>query len=126
MVTERWWPVVTGSKNNRAPTRVLRRPFEICVLTEVMQDLRSGDLCIPGSDRYSDYRGQLLNEDEYRNQLASYGERAGIPIDARAFVSSLKDRLAKAAISADDGFPHNEYLRIEGGEAMLKRLLSVP
>lgn len=122
MVTEKWWPVVTGSKNNSPPTRVLRRPFEICVLTEVMQDLRSGDLCIPGSDRYSDYRKQLVTEDEFRKGVASYGERAGIPVDARAFINSLKDRLTKAASSADDGFPNNEYLRIEGDEAVLKRL----
>jgi hypothetical protein len=52
-----------GSKSNGPPTRVLRRPFEICVFTELMQDLRSGDLCIPASDGYSDYRKQLANED---------------------------------------------------------------
>ena len=26
-----------------------------------MQDLKSGDLCIKGSDKYSDYREQLIN-----------------------------------------------------------------
>jgi hypothetical protein len=77
----------------------------MCVLTEVMQDLRSGDLCIPGSDRYSDYRGQLVTEEEYWKGLASYGERAGLPVEAAAFVASLKDRLMKAAGKADDGFP---------------------
>jgi hypothetical protein len=30
--------------------------------------------------------------------------------------------LTQAAISADDGFRNNEYLRIDGGEAVLKRL----
>jgi hypothetical protein len=107
-------------------TRVLRCPFEICILTEVMQDLRSGDLCIPGSDRYSDYRGQLVTEEEYRKGLASYGERAGVPVEAAAFVGSLQDRFRTAAAKADDGFPTNEYLRIEGGEATLKRLRSKP
>jgi TnpA family transposase len=127
IVTEKWWPVVTGSKSLNTPaTRVLRRPFELCVLTEVMQDLRSGDLCIPGSDRYSDYRGQLVSEEEYRKGIASYGERAGIPVEAATFVASLKDRLTKAAAKADDGFPTNEYLRIEGGEATLKRLRRKP
>jgi hypothetical protein len=77
LVSERWWPVVIGSKNLKTPpTRVLRRPFELCILTEVMQDLRSGDLCIRGSDRYSDYRGQLVTEEEYRKDIASAKERA--------------------------------------------------
>jgi len=127
MVTEKWLPVVTGSKNPSTPiTRVLRRPFEICVLTEVMQDLRSGDLCIPGSDRYSDYRGQLVSEEEYRNGLKSYGERAGIPTEAAPLVASLKERLTKAAARADEGFPTNECLSIEDGEATLKRLRRKP
>jgi TnpA family transposase len=127
MITEKWWPVVTGSKNPNVPARrVLRRPFEMCVLTEVMQDLRSGDLCIPGSDRYSDYRGQLVTEEEYQKGLASYGERAGLPVEAAAFVASLKSRLMKAAGKADVGFPANEYLCIEGGEATLKRLRRKP
>jgi len=127
MVTEKWWPVVTGNKNPNIPvSRVLRRPFEICVLTEVMQDLRSGDLCIPGSDRYSDYRDQLVTEEEYRNGLVPYGDRAGIPVEATAFIARLKDMLGKAAAKADDGFPTNEYLRIEGAEATLKRLRRKP
>jgi hypothetical protein len=127
MVTEKWSPVVTGNKNPNIPvSRVLRRPFEICVLTEVMQDLRSGDLCIPGSDRYSDYRDQLVTEEEYRNGLVSYGDRAGIPVEATAFIARLKDMLGKAAAKANDGFPTNEYLRIEGGEATLKRLRRKP
>jgi TnpA family transposase len=127
IVTDKWWPVVTGSKNMKTPaTRVLRRPFELCVLTEVMQDLRSGDLSIPGSDQYSDYRAELVTEEEFQKGLASYGEKSGVPVEASAFVSSLKDRLAKAAAKADEGFPKNEYLSIEGGEATLKRLRRKP
>jgi len=59
-----------------------------------MQDLRSGDLCIPGSDRYSVYRGQLVTEEEFRNGLASYGERAGVPVESAAFVASSKSEPA--------------------------------
>jgi hypothetical protein len=32
MITEKWWPVVTGNKSLNVPaTRVWRRPFEMCV-----------------------------------------------------------------------------------------------
>lgn len=54
-----------------------------------MQDLKSGDLCIPGSARYSDYRDQLLGEEEYRNALVSYGERAGVAVESQRFVAEL-------------------------------------
>lgn len=84
-------------------------------------------ICIPGSDRYSDYRKQLCERGRNRKDLASYGERAGIPVDARTFISNPKGSFVKSSpISADDGFPTNEYLRIEGGEAVLKRLRRKP
>lgn len=126
-VTEKWWPVLTGNKNVDAPaTRVLRRPLEFCILTEVMQDLKSGDLYIPGSDRYSDYRQQLVSEEECRSGIALYGERAGISVDPATFVAQLRQRLLKVAADADEGFPQNEYLTIDGAEATLKRLRRKP
>lgn len=91
-----------------------------------MHELKSGDLCIAGSDRYSDFREQFVSEEECRQGLASYGERAGIPTDPKIFVDSLQRKLEQAARKADQGFPRNEYLRIEGGEAILKRLRRKP
>jgi hypothetical protein len=111
---------------NVSTARVLRRPLELCIFTEVMQNLRSGDLCIPHSDRYSDYRQQLISEEEYRADIALYGDRAGIPTKTAAFVAQLKGRLLKVAADTDEGFPKNEYLTIDGAEATLKRLRRKP
>ena len=36
------------------------RYFELCVFSNVMLELKSGDLCVPGSDRFSDYRKELV------------------------------------------------------------------
>jgi hypothetical protein len=50
-VSEPWWPlVVPDTKPPQEPTRVARRWFELCAITQVMQELKSGDLCIPSSD----------------------------------------------------------------------------
>jgi hypothetical protein len=38
-----------------------RRAFEMCLFTQVMTELKSGDLCIPGGDTYGDYRDQLVS-----------------------------------------------------------------
>ena len=48
-----------------------RRLLELCVVTEVMQELQSGDLYVPDSERYSDYRDQLVSDEECRQALAS-------------------------------------------------------
>lgn len=53
-VEEPWWPLLApDTKPKEEPTHVSRRWFEICAITEVTRELKAGDLCIPGSDRYS-------------------------------------------------------------------------
>jgi hypothetical protein len=79
-VSEKWWPLVTGmTYQHAAVTRVERRYFELCVFSQLLLELKSGDLCIPGSDRFSDYRKQLVSPEEYAHEIARYGEQAGIP-----------------------------------------------
>src|SRR3954462_15010522 len=75
-----WWPLVTGQKG-RDPTllTVDRRLFELCLFTQVMTELQSGDLCIPGGETYGDYRDQLVPWESYRRQIATYAEQAGLP-----------------------------------------------
>jgi hypothetical protein len=66
-VGELWWPlVVMDATPKQESAQISRRWLEICVFTEVMRELKSGDLCIPGSDRYSDFREQFVSEEECR------------------------------------------------------------
>ena len=105
---ETWWPLVApDTKPQQEPAQVSRRWFELCVLTEVMRELKSGDLCIPGSDRYSDFREQFVSEEQCRQDLASYEERSGIPTDPKAFIAALQGKLEAAARNADEGYPKN-------------------
>jgi hypothetical protein len=122
-VTDKWLPLLTGHKNpNSFFDKVHRRNLELCVLTEVMNELKSGDLYIPLGDKYRDYREQLISWDEYERDIALYGEQSGIQTDPKPLVSALQKRLEDAAKKADIGFLLNEYLSIENGEPVLKRL----
>ena len=50
-VPDKWWPLVAGQKGREpAPREVDRRYFELCLFTQVVNELKSGDLCLPGSD----------------------------------------------------------------------------
>jgi hypothetical protein len=54
-VSEKWWPLVTGMRTRKqTPQRVARRHFEVCVFSQVMSGLLSGDLCIVGSEQFID------------------------------------------------------------------------
>jgi len=126
-IPEKWWPLVSGNRDRDAPvTQVHRRYLELCVFSETMQALKSGDLCIPGSEQFSDYRRELVSEEEYGQGVALYGEQAGIPVEEKAFVERLIEELGTVARNADEDFPENEYLRIENGEPVLKRLQRLP
>ena len=49
-----------------------RRHLEVCVLSEVGEQLEAGNLCVAGSDSYSDYRQQLLSWEECEKRLPEY------------------------------------------------------
>jgi TnpA family transposase len=126
-VSEKWWPLVTGTTSRDVViTQVDRRAFELCVFSQILLELKSGDLCIPGSDRFSDYRGQLVSLEEYAREITRYGEQAGIPIEGHTFTAQLQAQLEAAAQRANDGFPTNTYVRLEHGEPVLTRLRRQP
>jgi TnpA family transposase len=126
-VSDKWWRLVTGQKDRvAAVTRVERRFFELCVFSQIMGELKSGDLCIPGSGQFSDYRSQLISEEDYARGVALYGQQAGIPVEGGAFTERLRAQLEAAANQADQGFPDNEHLHIENGVPVLKRLRRRP
>lgn len=121
-VPDKWWKLIAGPNIKRGfLNEVFRKPFEICIFSQMLWELKSGDLCIPGSEQYSDYREQLLSWDEYNSGINTYGQQAGIEVDPKKFIQVTKDWLSKQAKIVDDSFPANESLSIENGEPSLKR-----
>src|SRR3954467_12261280 len=130
-VGERWWPLVTGqavsaARDPERVTEVDRRYFEICLFSQAVNELKAGDLCIPGSEAYGDYREQLVSWEAYRRDVAAYADQAGVSADAATFVAGLKARLADTAATVDQAFPDNEHVEIVGGEPGVKRLRAKP
>lgn len=68
-------------------------------------ELRSGDLCVLGSESFADNRTQLLPWDECLARLPAYCEKVGLPSTAKEFVASLKEQLESTAQQLDDKFP---------------------
>jgi TnpA family transposase len=125
-VSDAWWPLVTGLKARSTVSQIDRRLFELCVVTQVANDLKSGDLCIPEGDKFRDYRLQLLSWEEVERELASYSEQAGIAAGPKAFVAQLRNQLEERARATDKAFPDNRYLRFENGEPILTPVEAAP
>lgn len=117
---DKWEKIVVRSKNAEF-MELDRRYFEICVYSQVMQELKSGDLYIIGSEEYDDYRTQLISWEQYEQMIVAYGEQSGIEVNPQKFVENLKQLLCDTAKSTDDAFPDNEYVHFEKEELVIKK-----
>jgi TnpA family transposase len=120
-VPDKWRKLVTGQRTGNV-AEVNRKYFEMCVLTETMQELQSGDLFVANSDQYSDYRDQLIGWDTYEEQIEEYGQMVGIPVEPKMFVAKLKQSLCETARAVDEGLPDNEHVEINGNDITLRRM----
>ncbi len=103
-----------------------RRYFELCLFTQVVNELKSGDLCLPGSDDYGDYRDQLVSWEHYHRDVGAYATQAGVSADPATFVAELKAKLAEVAGEVDRAFPDNAFVEIVGGRPVIGRLRAKP
>jgi TnpA family transposase len=126
-VPDKWWKLVTGTSNRTlTPQRVNRRHFEVCVFSQVMIELLSGDLCIVGSAQFADYRAQLIPWEDSTRTVAAYGRQVGLPVDSTAFVTQMRTELEDLAAAVDASFPANTAVRLVDGEPVLRRLTKRP
>lgn len=85
-VPEGWWRWISPNRRRSIyPKKINRRHFEICVFYQIRNELKSGDLCIEGSEKYGDYRKQLVSWEEYQENVHTFCEQAGLPTNAQAF-----------------------------------------
>ena len=108
------------------PSRVNRRQFEVCVCRQLVQELKSADMCVPGGDTYSDFREQLLPMEDCIRGLAEYGELVGLPMEGQTFVEHVRTQLVNAANAVDRNYLSNTYFNIVNGRPTLARLTKKP
>jgi TnpA family transposase len=122
--SERWVKIVRRPTSEGPPTN--RRYLEVCVFSHLASELRSGDLCVQGSESFADYRKQLLPWEECLQRLPAYCEKMDLPATAKEFVASLKSQLEETAQQLDDKFPscRGDVSINEAGEPVLRRVVA--
>lgn len=121
-IREKWWKVVTGKATKSAQVaQVNKIAFELCVFVRIADELSTGDLYIPYSETYDDYREQLITWEEYEEQLSSYCEEVGLVNGSAEFTKQLKKSMLSACKKADNSFPDDELVRIENGKLIIGR-----
>ncbi|OVZ44539.1 Tn3 family transposase [Pseudomonas aeruginosa] len=122
--SERWVKVVRRPASEGPPTN--RRYLEVCVFSYLASELRSGDMCVLGSESFADYRKQLLPWEECLHRLPAYCEKMELPGTAKEFVASLKIQLEETAQHLDEKFPscRGDVSINEAGEPVLRRVIA--
>ncbi|WP_018441893.1 Tn3 family transposase [Trinickia symbiotica] len=103
-----------------------RKYFELCVFSQVMRELNSGDVYVEHSDQYDDPREHQVSWDEFRDELPRYSELVDFPVDSSAFVRQLKDELGTLADAVDATFPENDHVEIGAQGLILHKLDKKP
>jgi TnpA family transposase len=118
--SSQWQKLVLAQQGNQI--RIARRHLEVCVFSYLAAELKSGDICVIGSENYADYREQLLSWSECQPLVLQYCENLGFADTASGFVGQLKSWLIDTANSVDASYPDNRQLVInDSGEPVLKR-----
>ncbi len=118
---EIWQHLIRVKRKKR--TKLARRHLEACIFAVVADELKAGDLAVEGSERFADYRAQLLPWEACEPQVAEYCQEVSLPGDAHAFVAQLRERLTEVAAQVDAALPKNKSLEITAkGEPVLKRI----
>jgi len=116
-----WWRIVSGqTKRTPSPLRVDRRHFEICVFSQILWDLKTGDLYIEGSDLYANTWAQGISWEEYARSVDDYGVMLGVPVDGPRFVDHMRTWLDTIAREVDANFL-NAQVTIEKGEPIIHK-----
>lgn len=123
LMSERWKKAVFV-KNDQVgnPVQFHRQYYELCVFYYLVHALKSGDICIQGGDNFSDYRLQLYSWDEYYQLIPEYGRQVKLPVERSAFIHHTKSWFEEVAYQVDQSFPDNEYIRIENGKPIMKKV----
>lgn len=120
--SDRWRKLVRRSHGHGNPTN--RRMLEVCVFTHLAAELRSGGICVEGSESFSDYRKQLVPWEDCKAMMPVYCQRVGIPETAHEFVDGLRALLRDTAQRLDDEFPKHagDVVINKAGEPSVKRV----
>lgn len=126
LADRKWHTLIQGQGEEAAPGLVHRKYLELCILSHVMDELKSGDLYVQNSDQYDDYRDHLVSWEEFDAEIDQYSDMVGLPADADDFVVQHKQQLASLARHVDARFPDNEHVAMTESGLLLRRSERAP
>ena len=125
LFSQRWLDLI--QRKEKGKKTLDRRSLEVCAFTYLAIALGNGDVYVVGSQKYADYRDQLLSWEECKPKIKGYCEALGLPENGKKLVTTLKSLLYEKSKAVDNSFPENSQLTIDSsGKAHLKKQKAQP
>jgi len=90
------WRGYLDSARASGNTSAYRHYWELCTLLALRDGLRTGDVHVPGSRRYSDPAAYLLTPEQWSAHRAQFCQLVGKPADPARALTAAEDELADA------------------------------
>ena len=90
--------------------RVNRISYELCVLTQLRDCIRSKEIWVVGADRYRNPDDDLPKDFEFRRE--AYYSGLNLTLDARAFIAGIRAELEHELRLLNDTIPQNDKVRL--------------
>lgn len=120
-LTEKWRKLILTNNGENNTVIFHRKYLELWLLLHIKQELGSGDLYIPFSDEFDDYREQFVDDRTLDDELEEYSEQVEMPLnDSHAFVTELKKQLIERSKEVDERFPANIHALIKDGRLSIR------
>jgi TnpA family transposase len=118
-VKPRWEPHVFDEDGN-----IDRTGFEACVLSELKDGLRSGDVYVGGSNRFRDFEDYLLPQEAWEKMRFSGDPPVAVNPDLDAYLAERDELLHEELSKVSRLLPKGELpgVRLENGELKVSRL----
>jgi TnpA family transposase len=107
------WSTFVRTKDAQGHSALDRRALEVCIFTLIAEAIQAGDLYVPGSGAYDDYRTQLLPWQECEARLGAYCAAVDVPASGHDLATNLRQQLNTLAEQVNTGFPDNSELSID-------------
>jgi hypothetical protein len=119
----RWRRHVVG-RSARGATELSRPHYEVALLTTLNEQLKSGDVTVAHSRRWTDFEEYLIPRDNWIAEREHHYATLGLPIDSATYLEQIEARLHAVTTQVDARVPSNPALTIDRdkGEYHLARL----
>jgi hypothetical protein len=117
------WLETVLERDEGGVERVNRIAYEVCVLLELREHLRSKEVWLQGANRYRNPDEDLPGD--FEQERSTYYSALKLPSEAETFIESVKREMHDALNAFHDGLSTNEFVSIEdknGGRICLSPL----